>query len=76
MKIKISEIPQGKTVYDYPENTIFVLDDRAPIRDPETFKLVWPDDERYKKLYNNRPKINLENNEILYPGDDGYDELY
>lgn len=75
MKIRISEIPQGKTVHDYPKDTIFVLDDRMPIRDPETFRLVWPDDEKYEELYNSRPKINPDNNEILYPGDKGYDEL-
>ncbi len=75
MKIRISDIPHGKTVHDYPEDTVFVWDDRMPIWDLENMKRVWPDDERYEELYNNRPKINPDNNEILYPGDKGYDEL-
>ncbi len=35
MKIKFSEIPEGKTIDDYPEDTIFILDDHDPMEDDE-----------------------------------------
>ena len=34
--VKISEIPEGKTVDDYPEDTIFVFEDKPIRRDPVT----------------------------------------
>lgn len=55
--IRFSDIPDGKTVDDYPEDTLFVLDDRPKKFDPRTGKFVWPDDPGYDDLpfidYNN-----------------------
>lgn len=31
MKIKLGEIPEGKTIDDYPEDTMFILDDDDPM---------------------------------------------
>lgn len=33
LRIKIEDIPEGKTFDDYPEDTIFVLDDKEPAED-------------------------------------------
>lgn len=71
----MSEIPPKKTVDDYPDDTVFVIDDRMPIWDLENMRRIYPNDERYEELYNNRPKINPETDQILYPSDEGYDEL-
>lgn len=42
MEIFFDQIPEGYTWKDYPEGTVFVLDDTKPKRDPETFRLIWP----------------------------------
>lgn len=50
MKIKIGDIPEDKTFDDYPEDTIFVLDDRPRKYDEKTGKFVKPGDPRYDDL--------------------------
>ncbi len=47
MKIKISEIPEGKTFEDYPEDTEFVLDENFPRYILEPFRIVFPKDKEY-----------------------------
>lgn len=32
-KVKITEIPEDKNIEDYPDDTIFVLDDHDPMAD-------------------------------------------
>ena len=50
MKVKISEIPENKTFDDYPEDTIFVLDDRPRKYNEVTGKFVKPSDPDYDSL--------------------------
>lgn len=40
MKLYFDQIPEGVDTSDYPEGTLFVLDDTRPKRDPVTFKLI------------------------------------
>ena len=42
MKLYFGQIPAGADVSDYPPDTIFVLDDSRPKRDPVTFQLIRP----------------------------------
>lgn len=50
MKVSFSDIPKGKNSDDYPDDTIFVLDDRPYKIDPKTFERVSPNDKRYNDL--------------------------
>ena len=40
LRIYFDQIPDGTKFYDYPEDTVFVLDDTRPMRDPVTFQLI------------------------------------
>ena len=40
MTVSFGDIPEDKTVEDYPDDTIFVLDDRPVKYHPETFKHI------------------------------------
>ena len=42
MKLYFEQIPAGAVVSDYPPDTIFILDDSRPKRDPVTFQLIRP----------------------------------
>ena len=42
MKLYFGQIPAGADVSDYPPDTIFILDDIRPKRDPVTFQLIRP----------------------------------
>lgn len=42
MKIYFDQIPEEVDISDYPEGTVFVLDDSKPKRDPVTFELIRP----------------------------------
>lgn len=42
MKLYFEQIPAGAVVSDYPPDTIFILDDIRPRRDPATFQLIRP----------------------------------
>lgn len=42
MKLYFEQIPAGAVVSDYPPDTIFILDDSRPKRDPVTFQLICP----------------------------------
>lgn len=42
MKLYFEQIPAGADVGDYPPDTLFVLDDVRPKRDPVTFQLLRP----------------------------------
>lgn len=50
MEIKIGDIPEDKTFDDYPEDTIFVLDDRHRKYDEKTGKFVRPGEPGYDDL--------------------------
>lgn len=43
MKIFFDQIPEGVDMSEYPEGTIFVLDDSRPKRDPVTFEVIRPE---------------------------------
>ena len=43
MRIFFEQIPEGAEPGDYPPDTIFVLDDTRPKRDPVTFKIIIPE---------------------------------
>lgn len=38
--IKLSEIPSDRTIDDYPDDTIFVFEDKPIIRDPVTGQVI------------------------------------
>lgn len=40
MKIYFDQIPEGVDIRDYPSDTVFVLDDSKPKRDPVTYRLI------------------------------------
>ena len=40
MELYFGQIPAGADVSDYPPDTIFILDDSRPKRDPVTFQLI------------------------------------
>ena len=40
LRIYFDQIPDGTKFYDYPEDTVFVLDDTRPMRDSVTFQLI------------------------------------
>ena len=42
MRIYFEQIPAGAVVSDYPPDTIFILDDSRPKRNPVTFQLIRP----------------------------------
>ena len=42
MELYFGQIPAGADVSDYPPDTIFILDDSCPKRDPVTFRLIRP----------------------------------
>lgn len=42
MKLYFEQIPAGAVISDYPPDTIFILDDSRPKRDPVTFQLICP----------------------------------
>lgn len=50
MRVKISDIPDGKSFEDYPDGTEFVLDDRPRKYDEATGEFVKPGDPRYDNL--------------------------
>jgi hypothetical protein len=51
MELYFDQIPEeeGFSVEDYPEDTIFILDDAPLQRDPETHQLIPP--EKRPKVY-------------------------
>lgn len=40
IEVFLEQIPEGYTTSDYPKETVFVLDDSKPKRDPATFQLL------------------------------------
>ena len=49
-EVNMFEMPDGKTIDDYPPDTIFVHDEEYPKRDPVTLRLIWgPPDREYPK---------------------------
>ena len=40
MDIYFEQIPEGASYEDYPPDTLFVLDDTRPKRDPQTWRLL------------------------------------
>jgi len=54
VRIERGQIPDGVEVEDYPEGTLFVLNEKRLRRDPYTFELIkpepmkktWPEDVR------------------------------
>ena len=42
MELYFGQIPAGADVSDYPPDTIFILDDSRPKRDPVTLQLIRP----------------------------------
>ena len=49
MTVSFGDIPEDKTVEDYPDDTIFVLDDRPVKYHPETFKHIYPGQPGYEE---------------------------
>ncbi len=47
MKIKMSEMPEDKKFEDYPEDTIFILDEQFPRYFLDPFRIVFPGDKDY-----------------------------
>ena len=43
MKLYLDQIPKGYSMLDYPDDTIFVMDDTRLKRDPVTFQLIPPE---------------------------------
>lgn len=50
MKVKINEIPDGKSFDDYPEGTEFVVDDRPRKYDEKNGRFVKPGEPGYDDL--------------------------
>ena len=55
MRVKFSEIPDGKKIDDYPEGTVFVLNDRPRKYDESTGKFVKPGEPRYGDIVSYEP---------------------
>lgn len=49
--IKISEMPADKNFEDYPEDTIFVLEDKPRLFDEKNGKFLFPGQPGYDELY-------------------------
>lgn len=47
MKIKLSEIPEEKSLDDYPDDTIIVFDEKFPRYILDPFRIVFPGDKDY-----------------------------
>lgn len=61
MKVNIVDIPFDKTVDDYPDDTIFVLNDKPAKYDLKTGERVLPGDPKYDEL----PLINISTGKII-----------
>lgn len=63
MEINIGDIPIDEELDNYPEDTVFVLDDRPPKYDLENMRRISPED----PLYDYYPLINMNTGEIIGP---------
>ena len=50
MQVNIGDIPLEKSIDDYPDDTVFILNDKPVKYDFETGKRIHPDDPRYDGL--------------------------
>ena len=48
MKVNICDIPRGKEISDYPDDTVFVFSESFPRYILDPFETIYPDDPRYE----------------------------
>lgn len=63
MEISFSDIPADADFNNYPDDTVFILDDRPAKWDLETWERILPNDPRYDYY----PLINMDTGEIIEP---------
>ncbi len=63
MEIRFGDIPEDIDLGSFPDDTVFVLDDRPAKFDPETWERILPDDPRYDYY----PLRDMNTGEILEP---------